>query len=169
MSQSAQLGESLAQSQVEILTAAVFSIAYEGAVLERSLHGWFCPMIADMEQSTFHNAGGAAERIAPRYEFEGRIRICVERSPQNLVMDGWARDISETGLCAFVAHGLILREDVTLEIRLSPAEKLTIPARVVRSLGTQYGFQFRALSADQRAEILSTVKGRREVPFLRTQ
>ena len=126
-------------------------------------------MIADMEQSTSDNAAGTAERITPRYEFEGRIRIRVHRPPQNLVMEGWARDISETGLCAFVASALMLGEDLTLEIRLSPAQKLTIPARVVRSLGTQYGFQFTALSADQRADIRSAVKDRAEIPFRPTK
>ena len=48
------------------------------------------------------------ERITPRYIFESRIRIRVQRDPQNLEMEGWARDISETGISAFVAHGLIV-------------------------------------------------------------
>ena len=46
------------------------------------------------------------ERITPRYVFEARIRIRVQRASQNLAMEGWARDISETGISAFVAQGL---------------------------------------------------------------
>jgi len=103
------------------------------------------------------------ERITPRYVFEARIRIRVQRASQNLVMEGWARDISETGLNAFVARGLIAGELVTLDIPLPFSRRLSIPAKVARCLGTQYGFQFTALSADQRADIRATAKDRSEV------
>jgi hypothetical protein len=103
------------------------------------------------------------ERITPRYVFEARIRISVQRASQSLVMEGWARDISESGVSAFVARGLSAGELVTLDIPLAPACRLSIPAKVARCLGTQYGFQFTALSPDQRADIRSAVKDRAEI------
>lgn len=103
------------------------------------------------------------ERITPRHVFEARIRISVRRDPQDLVMEGWARDMSETGLCAFVARSLRIGELVTLEIPLAPLRRLRIPAKVARCVGTQYGFQFTALSHDQRADIQSVVKDRVEI------
>lgn len=93
------------------------------------------------------------ERITPRYVFEARIRILVQRASQNLAMEGWARDISETGISAFVAQGLIVGELVTLEIPLASSRWQSIPAKVARCIGTQYGFQFTALSPDQRENI----------------
>ena len=93
------------------------------------------------------------ERITPRYVFEARIRILVQRASQNLAMEGWARDISETGISAFVAQGLIVGELVTLEIPLASSDWHSIPAQVARCLGTQYGFQFTALSPGQRENI----------------
>lgn len=98
-------------------------------------------------------------RITPRYVFEARIQISVQRASQDLVMEGWARDISETGLSAFVARGLMVGDLVTVEIPLTSLRRLRIPAKVARRLGTQYGFQFMALSPDQRAGIQSAVKG----------
>ena len=54
-------------------------------------------------------------------------------------------------------------ELVTLDIPLAPTRRLSIPAKVARCLGTQYGFQFTALSPDQRADIRSAVKDRSEI------
>jgi hypothetical protein len=71
--------------------------------------------------------------------------------------------MSETGLCAFVARSLIIGETVTLEIPLAPLRRLRIPAKVARCVGTQYGFQFTALSHNQRADIQSAVKDRVEL------
>jgi hypothetical protein len=73
-------------------------------------------------------------------------------------MEGWARDLSESGLGAFVARELIVGELVTIEILLSPSRELTIPAKVARGVGTQYGFQFTALSGEQREEIRLAVR-----------
>jgi hypothetical protein len=47
-----------------------------------------------------------ASRIAARYAFETRFRISVERDTRNLAFEGWARDISESGLGAFVGQEL---------------------------------------------------------------
>jgi len=46
---------------------------------------------------------GSPDRIAPRHVFEERSRIRVQRGEQHLVIEGWAWDISESGLGAFVA------------------------------------------------------------------
>ena len=105
------------------------------------------------------NPAGSANRILPRYLFEARIRIRAQRDGKNTVIDGWARDISESGLGAFVARELTVGELVTLEIPLGPTGELMIPAKVARCSGTQYGFQFTALSADQRARIRLAVEG----------
>jgi PilZ domain len=75
-----------------------------------------------------------------------------------LACRGWARNLSESGLGAFVAEALILGESVTLEIPLPGCAKQVIPAKVVRALGTEYGFQFTALNAEQRQQIQATLK-----------
>jgi c-di-GMP-binding flagellar brake protein YcgR len=101
----------------------------------------------------------SAGRISPRHVFETRIRIRLQRDSQSLTLQGWTRDLSEGGLNAFVAQGLALGEFVTLEISLLDSGKHVIPAKVVRALGTQYGFQFTALSAEQRMQIRASLKG----------
>ena len=89
-------------------------------------------------------------RIAPRYVFEARFRLRIQRGPQTLVVGGWSRDLSESGLGAFVAEPLHVGESLTIEIPLPGKETLSLPAMVVKSLGTQYGFAFTAMSAKQR-------------------
>jgi hypothetical protein len=51
-------------------------------------------------------------RIATRHVFEARILIRLRRDSQSLVVSGWARDLSESGLGAFVAEGLVVGESV---------------------------------------------------------
>src|SRR5713101_6089756 len=104
-----------------------------------------------------NNERGSEDRIAARYAFEARIRIYFERYDREFVTDGWARDLSESGLGAFVALQLTVDELVTLEIPLASSAKLMLPAKVARCLGTQYGFRFTALSAAQRTLIQSAV------------
>jgi len=104
-------------------------------------------------------------RILPRHVFEARIRIRLQRGNQRLTLQGWARDLSESGLGGFVAEALVLGESVTLEIPLLQSGRLVIPAKVARALGTEYGFQFTALSAEQRMQIRATVKGQRAIPY----
>ena len=111
------------------------------------------------------NGSNLEPRIVPRRVFEARFRIRIQRGQRSLVIEGWARDISESGLGAFVARELILGELVTLEIPLAHSAKLMVPAKVARCLGTQYGFQFTALSAEQREQIRSAVEGQPGVPF----
>ncbi len=63
-----------------------------------------------------------------------------------------------------VAEELRVGELVTLEVPLSDSTTLNIPAKVARSLGTQYGFQFTALSAEQRAYVQSATRGKTAIP-----
>jgi hypothetical protein len=102
-------------------------------------------------------------RIATRHVFESRILIRLHRDGQQLAVPGWARDLSESGLGAFVAEGLALGESVSLEIPL-PSGVEVIPANVARQLGTQYGFQFTALSAEQRCSVRAAIKGHPAIP-----
>ena len=74
------------------------------------------------------------------------------------------RNLSESGLGAFVAEALVLGELVTLELPLPDCSKQVIPAQVVRALGTEYGFQFTALSAEQREQIRAALQDRPAIP-----
>jgi len=104
-------------------------------------------------------------RILARYVFESRILIRFCRGRQNFAAQGWARDLSESGLGAFVAENLEIGESVTLQIPLGISGKEVIAAKVARQLGTQYGFQFTALSAEQRLAIQAGLKGQTTIPY----
>jgi PilZ domain-containing protein len=110
----------------------------------------------------------SVHQISPRHVFETRFQILVERDGRRLSLQGWARNLSESGLGAFVAEALILGESVTLEIPLPDFDKQLIPAKVVRALGTEYGFQFTALNAEQRRQIRATLKDRPLIPPYQT-
>jgi hypothetical protein len=110
------------------------------------------------------DATDSVNKIAPRHVFEARIQILVQRDSTKLSLQGWARNLSESGLRAFVDESLVLGESVTLEIPLPDWDRQVIPAKVVRALGTEYGFQFTALSADQRRQIRATLKERPTIP-----
>lgn len=110
------------------------------------------------------DAMGSLDKISPRHVFEMRIRILLQRNRAKLNLQGWARNLSESGLGAFVAEGLLIGETVTLEISLGDRDKQLIPGEVVRSLGTEYGFRFTALSGEQRGLIQATLAGRPVVP-----
>jgi len=112
-----------------------------------------------------NEATGSADRISPRHVFETRIRIRLQRDSQRLTLQGWARDLSESGLGAFVAQALVLGELVMLEIPLPNSDKQVIPAKVARALGTEYGFQFTALSPEQRARVRAVLKGQPAIPY----
>jgi hypothetical protein len=99
-------------------------------------------------------------RIAARHVFEARILIRLYRNGRDSAVSGWARDLSESGLGAFVAEELEVGESVVLLVPLSPPEMEQIAARVARQIGTQYGFQFTALSSKQRIAIQMAVRGK---------
>jgi hypothetical protein len=111
------------------------------------------------------DAMGSVDKISPRHVFETRIQILLQRDSTRLSLQGWARNLSESGLGAFVAETLILGESITLEIPLPNCDKQVIPAKVARALGTEYGFQFTALSVEQRRQILATLKERPAIPY----
>jgi hypothetical protein len=107
----------------------------------------------------------SVNRIAVRYVFESRILIRFCRGSQKLVVQGWARDLSESGLGAFVGEKLVIGELVTLQIPIGASGKEMIAAKVSCQVGTQYGFQFTALSAEQRLAFQEALKGKREIPY----
>jgi len=107
---------------------------------------------------------GPVDSASPRHAFEARILIRLQRGSQKLSLQGWVRNLSESGLGAFVAEALALGELVTLELPLPESSKQVIPAKVVRALGTEYGFQFTALSAEQRQQIRAALQDRPAIP-----
>ena len=115
-------------------------------------------VIAIDGDSFFDDAKDSAGRILHRHIFEARIGIRLQRGRQRVTLHGWARDLSESGLGAFVAEVLVLGELVTFEVPLPNCDKQVIPAKIARVLGTEYGFQFTALSAEQRMRIQATLK-----------
>jgi len=104
-------------------------------------------------------------RIASRHVFESRILIHFRRDGVNFAVQGWTRDLSETGLGAFIAEALTVGELVTLEIPLLAAGRKEIPAQVSVRLGTRYGFQFTALSTEQRIDIQTALKVQPVIPY----
>ena len=94
-----------------------------------------------------------ANRILPRYQYEARIKIEVTRGETRVCFEGWARDLSESGLGAFVGSELRIGEPITLRIPLPHQSDLVVPALVSRAIGTQCGFQFTALSTKQREQV----------------
>lgn len=113
----------------------------------------------------FPDSASSPNKVSPRHVFEARIQLNFQRDQRKFSRPGWVRDLSETGLRAFVAEALMLNETVILEIPLPDNNKQVIPAKVVRVLGTEYGFQFTALSAEQRCEIQAALKDRPVIPF----
>jgi PilZ domain len=103
-------------------------------------------------------------RISARYVFEARILIRFSRGSQTFATQGWARDLSESGLGAFVGENLVVGELVTLQIPLGVSGKELITAKVCRHVGTHYGFQFIALSSEQRLGIQAVQKKQKEIP-----
>lgn len=111
------------------------------------------------------NKTAGAERILPRHEFDARVKVEVMREHKTRTTDGWARDLSENGLGAFVGAELIIGETATLRVPLHDGEELLIPAQVSRKVGTEYGFQFTALSTKQRDQIRNVLSMREIIPF----
>jgi hypothetical protein len=104
-------------------------------------------------------------RIATRHMFESRILVRFCRGNRKFAAQGWARDLSESGLGAFVADNLVIGELVELQVSLGISGKEVIAAKVSRQVGTQYGFQFTALSAEQRRGIQGALRGQIESSY----
>jgi hypothetical protein len=112
------------------------------------------------------NKSAEVERILPRHEFEARMKIEIQRDHKARVTAGWARDLSENGVGAFVGADLIIGETATLTIPFRNKEELVIPAKVTRKVGTEYGFQFTALSPKQRNQIRNVLSESKMIPFV---
>lgn len=80
--------------------------------------------------------------------------------------EGWVRDLSESGIGAFVGRELTLGETGTLTFRLTDTIKIVVPAQVTASVGTRYGFRFLALSAEQRDQIMKATQHLKMIPFV---
>lgn len=83
-----------------------------------------------MDKSSVGKGQSSVDRIAERHVFECRIQIRTHLRSENIMTTGWARDMSESGLGAFVAEELFQDEFVTLEIPLSSEADTGIPAKV---------------------------------------
>jgi c-di-GMP-binding flagellar brake protein YcgR len=105
----------------------------------------------------------SASRIAPRYHFETRVAI---KMKSGTTTEGWVRDLSESGIGAFVGRELTVGETGTLTFRLTDSIKLVVPAQVTASVGTRYGFRFLALSAEQRDQISKATQHLKMIPFV---
>ncbi len=105
------------------------------------------------------------KRIVPRFPFEARVKVRIDRSGTILETEGWTRDLSESGLGAFVAAPIFVGESAILQIPMPNGHELVVPAKVTRKSGTQYGFRFTALSAQQRSQISRAVTGKSAIPY----
>ena len=114
--------------------------------------------------SMFAKSDGDPSRISPRFKFETRFRLRIQRKGEELTVGGWARDISESGIGAFVAEELTPGEEVDLEVPFPGDVTLSIRACVSRNLGTQYGLMFTALSLEQRRHIQDAMNGKSPLP-----
>ena len=107
---------------------------------------------------------GDSSRISPRFKFETRFRLRLQRNGDTVTVGGWARDLSESGIGAFVAEELTTGEAVELEVPFAGGILLTLQACVSRTLGTQYGLMFTALSPEQRRHVQSAMAGKSPLP-----
>jgi hypothetical protein len=74
------------------------------------------------------------------------------------------------GLGAFVATPISLGESVTLRnpFGKDQDEEMIVPVKVTRILGTECGFQFTALSGQQRSQILRAIAGKKAIAVAAT-
>jgi PilZ domain-containing protein len=105
-----------------------------------------------------------SKRISPRYAYEARFRISVQRNGKERVFEGRARDISESGMGAFVGQPLHLDEIAMITLPVPGLENASLRAQVSRAVGTEYGFQFLTLSPLQRSCIQILVENRTPIP-----
>ena len=121
--------------------------------------------VEPMTKRESDGSNASTRRIAARHVFETRIRVFLKQGDEYLALGGWSRDLSESGLGAFVAGDLVPGESVTVEIPLTGSHKEVIPASVASRAGTRYGFQFTALSAEQRELIRAAFDGQPIIPM----
>jgi len=95
--------------------------------------------------------------MSPRHVFETRIGTGLHRDSQRLTLEGWSRNLSESGRGAFVAQALVPGKFVTLEIPLPDSDK--------QVTWRKFAHWEQALSAAQRTRIRATLKGHPSVPY----
>ncbi len=107
------------------------------------------------------------KRISGRFEFRIEFGGIVRRYGKEISFRGWSRDLSESGMGAYVPVELREGEVVDLDLPLeSGAPKLRVAAKVRRAQGFEYGLEFVTLSATQRAAITSAVAHCGDAPYL---
>ena len=88
------------------------------------------------------------KRISGRFEFRIEFSGFVQRYGKEVSFRGWSRDLSESGMGAYIPVELREGEQVNLDLTLEAgAPKLRVAAKVRRSQGFEYGFEFVTLSA----------------------
>ena len=70
---------------------------------------------------------GLDNRIATRHVFESRIQVSVRRGADTVTAQGWTRDLSDSGLGAFVAENLEIGEVISLQIDVGSSERRRSP------------------------------------------
>jgi PilZ domain len=107
------------------------------------------------------------KRISGRFEFRIEFGGVFQRYGKEVSFRGWSRDLSESGMGAYVPLELREGQLVNLDLPLEPgAPNLRVAAKVRRAQGFEYGFEFVTLSATQRAAITSAVAHCGDAPFL---
>jgi c-di-GMP-binding flagellar brake protein YcgR len=107
------------------------------------------------------------KRISGRFEFRIEFSGVVQRYGKEVSFRGWSRDLSESGMGAYIPVELREGEQVNLDLTLEAgAPKLRVAAKVRRAQGFEYGFEFVTLSATQRAAITSAVAHCGDAPYL---
>lgn len=95
---------------------------------------------------------GKERRQFTRYRAE--MKLAVFRPGADRALQGHASDISEGGVGATIVGELRVGEELTIEVSGSPLLRpVRAPATVRNRNGFRYGFQFTALSREQRTLI----------------
>jgi len=103
----------------------------------------------------------------PRYAFDSRLTLAVYRSGQRLELWGRTADISEGGVAATLSETLEIGEIASMQLDVGQ-KKLSLRAIVRFSRGHFCGFQFLAMSEEQRALIASVCERLRPIPVVKT-
>ena len=107
------------------------------------------------------------KRISGRFEFRIEFTGIFRRYGKEATFRGWSRDLSESGMGAYVPVDLREGELVELDLPLEAGTpKLRVAAKVRRAQGSEYGFEFVTLSANQRAAIATAVAHCGDAPYL---
>jgi c-di-GMP-binding flagellar brake protein YcgR len=100
-----------------------------------------------------------------RYSFDSHVNLTIYRSGQKHELWGRTADISQDGIAATLSGTLEIGETATIRIEI---EKQTLSVRAVvrHQQGHFCGFEFLAMTADQRAIIQSACERLRPIPIV---